>query len=79
MPEKIVKFTHTGRCDLCGAAAEVFYAPVPLEHRAYSCCLACMRKQTRRETAGSKTPAPPLPYRMSDEELLGFIEIDEAI
>lgn len=79
MPEKIVKFTHKGRCNLCGAAAEVFYAPVPLENRAYSCCLACMRKQTRRETAGSKTPAPRLPYRMSDEELLGFIEIDEAI
>lgn len=79
MPEKVVRFTHTGRCDLCGAAGEVFYAPVPLEHRAYSCCLNCMRKRTARKKAGNKTPAPPLPYRMSDEELLGYIEIDDAI
>lgn len=80
MPREVVRFTHEGQCDLCGSVGAVFYAPVSMSNRVYSCCLACMRRNTR--TMGRKAgaaSAPSFPSLMRDDEIRGYYDIDAEI
>lgn len=79
MPEKVVKFTHIGQCDLCGSTAEVFYAPVSMSNRVYSCCLACMRRNVRTRNGKAGALAPAFPSILREDEIRGYYDIDEEI
>lgn len=80
MSREVVRFTHEGQCDLCGSVGAVFYAPVSMSSRVYSCCLACMRRKarTRGRNAGAAS-VTAFPSLMRDDEMRGYYDIDEEI